>query len=71
MLQGWARKGRAMKTEALYVGVDVSKTHLDVAVCPTGEVWRASNDEAGINGIKERLATCSPAPGGNGGHRRI
>ena len=50
-----------METEALYVGIDVSKTHLDVAVSPTGELWRASNDEAGINRIKEWLATCSPA----------
>ena len=50
-----------MESETLYAGIDVSKTHLDVAVCPTGEVWRTTNDEAGINAIKERLSTCSPA----------
>ena len=50
-----------MESGAVYVGIDVSKRHLDVAVCPTGEVWRASNDEAGISGITERLAACSPA----------
>lgn len=49
-----------MKTEALYVGIDVSKAHLDVAVSTTGEVWRASNDEAGIKRLEQDLATRDP-----------
>lgn len=32
----------------VWVGVDVSKEGLDVAVRPTGEAWSAQNDKAGI-----------------------
>lgn len=49
-----------MESKASYVGIDVSKEHLDVAVLPTEEVWRTTNDERGITGLKERLATHTP-----------
>ena len=35
-----------MEQEAIYVGVDVSKAQLDVAVRPTGDSWEVSRDEA-------------------------
>ncbi len=45
----------------LYVGIDVAKTHLDVAVRPTGERWRVTNDEGGIEAIVSRLGAVEPA----------
>ncbi|MEZ4728217.1 MAG: hypothetical protein R3E79_13880 [Caldilineaceae bacterium] len=30
-----------------YVGIDVAKNHLDVAVWPSGQRWRYPRDEAG------------------------
>jgi transposase len=44
-----------MAEYAAFAGVDVSKGHLDVAVRPTGESWRAANDEAGIAETVARL----------------
>lgn len=37
-----------MAQEPLWVGIDVSKQHLDAAVAPTGQVWQVANDESGI-----------------------
>ena len=34
-----------MASENLYVGIDVSKRNLDVAVRPTHELWRVGNDD--------------------------
>jgi transposase len=31
-----------------FVGIDVAKAHLDLAVRPTGETWRVSHDDQGI-----------------------
>lgn len=39
----------------LYVGIDVSKAQLDVALLPTAECWRTPNDEAGIADLVQRL----------------
>ena len=44
-----------------YVGVDVSKVQLDVALLPTAECWSESNDEAGIARVVERLRGLAPA----------
>ncbi len=45
----------------VYVGIDVAKTHLDVAVRPTGERWRIPNDDDGIEGLVSRLEASHPA----------
>ena len=45
----------------LYVGIDVSKLTLDVAVLPTDEAWRSANDPAGIDTLAERIAGLGPA----------
>ncbi len=37
--------------EESYVGIDVSKAHLDLAVHLSGEPQRMANDDAGINAI--------------------
>ncbi len=44
-----------MQHSASYVGVDVSKHHLDVAFPGTRRVWRTRNDAAGIKALAERL----------------
>src|SRR3990172_6720860 len=49
-------------TEAqFYVGIDVSKSYLDVAVRPTGQQWRGSNTEEGLCQLVERLQGLSAA----------
>ena len=44
----------------VYVGIDVSKARLDVAVRPTGESWSLSNDEASTDELLERLGGIAP-----------
>jgi transposase len=39
----------------IYVGVDVSKARLDVALRPTGAGWSFPNDQAGIDALVSRL----------------
>jgi transposase len=43
-----------------YVGIDVSKAHLDVCVRPSGEAFRVANDEAGHAQLLTKLASSSP-----------
>lgn len=43
-----------------FIGIDVSKSNLDVAVRPMEEHWRCANDEAGIEALVERLAKLAP-----------
>jgi transposase len=43
-----------------FVGIDVSKDRLDVAVRPDGKRWSAANVEAEIGGIAEALSGLSP-----------
>lgn len=42
-------------TETLYVGIDVSKANLDVALRPTGEILRVPNTSEGIQSLIEKL----------------
>ena len=44
----------------MYVGIDVSKKRLDVAIRPSGERWSTANDEAGIASCVQRLSTLAP-----------
>jgi transposase len=48
-------------TSATFVGVDVAKERLDVAVRPSGEHWSVSNDDAGVAALVARLAPLGPA----------
>lgn len=50
-----------MNPEPLYVGLDVAKTQLDIAVRPTGQQWSAANNEAGIADVVTRLRSLAPA----------
>ena len=49
-----------MKQETVYVGIDVSKTCVDVAVRPTGQKWTISNDESRIGELVSRLKALDP-----------
>jgi transposase len=46
--------------ETVNVGIDVSKEHLDVAIRPTGERFRMTNDEKGFADLRKRLAKRRP-----------
>lgn len=43
----------------VFVGIDVSKDHLDVAVGP--EAWREAHDEAGMGHLVDRLRSLGPS----------
>ena len=44
-----------------YVGIDVSKAALDVAVLPAREAWQAADDPAGVGALVERVTALGPA----------
>lgn len=50
-----------MDTSAVFVGIDVSKTQLEVAVRPQGTAFAAAHDEPGITLVAERLRSLRPA----------
>ena len=59
-----------MSSEPVFVGLDVAKATLDVAVRPSGETWTVANDEAGmaqlvgqIRGLGATLIVCEATGG--------
>lgn len=50
-----------MEATPIFVGIDVSKARLDVAMRPTGERESVANDKAGIKALVKRLAEIQPA----------
>jgi transposase len=49
-----------MEVSLIFVGIDVSKAQLDVAIRPTGEKQSFANDKAGIKALVKRLAKIEP-----------
>ena len=49
-----------MEADGPYVGIDVSKDQLDIAVRPTGETWSMPNDASGITEVVQRVAQLHP-----------
>jgi transposase len=49
-----------MAVEAVYVGIDVSKARLDVAVWPLAERFSIANDPRGIAELVEKVAALKP-----------
>ncbi len=49
-----------MKEFQLFVGIDVSKERLDVAVRPTGETWQVPYDAEGIRSLAGCLRELAP-----------
>ncbi len=46
--------------QPLFVGIDVAKAQVDIAVRPTGECWTTPQTEAGIHDVVARLQTLAP-----------
>jgi transposase len=46
--------------QTCWIGIDVSKTELDVAVRPRGTRWQVRNDGAGIGALVERCVALAP-----------
>ena len=40
-----------MRSQEIFVGIDVAKGHLDIGVRPTREEWRVDNEEEGIQEV--------------------
>src|SRR5688572_30062923 len=49
-----------METTPRFVGIDVAKARLDVAVRPADDQWNVPNDEAGISQLVTRLQELAP-----------
>ncbi len=50
-----------MESSVTFVGIDVSKAHLDVAVLPTGEQWQTGNNPEDHQVLAQRLQQARPA----------
>jgi hypothetical protein len=44
-----------------FVGIDVAKAQLDIAVRPPGDRWAVTNDEPGIAALVAQLQTMAPS----------
>ena len=49
-----------MERELTYVGIDVSKDRIDVAVRPTRRTWSVSHDESEVGGLVAELSGLAP-----------
>jgi transposase len=49
-----------LEANPVFVGIDVSKARLDVAIRPTGEKDSVANDKVGIKALVKRLAEIQP-----------
>ena len=43
-----------------FIGIDVAKATLDIAVLPSGETWTVSKDDAGVHELLPRLLALTP-----------
>ena len=50
-----------MRSEGRYIGIDVAKKQLDIAVRPGEEQWSVANEEEGIAALVSRLQELGPA----------
>ena len=50
-----------MEGEARFVGIDVSKAQVDVAVRPTGKTWTLPYDQTRIEGLIPQIVDLEPA----------
>ena len=55
----------------MFVGIDVSKDWVDVAVHPTGETWHVGLDEEAVDGLVRKLRDLGAADRRHGGHGRV
>ena len=50
-----------MAGEPTYVGIDVSKAQVDVAIRPTGQRWAVSYDDGGVEELVSQMVNLGPA----------
>lgn len=50
-----------MENQPVFVGIDVAKGHVDVALRPSGEHWQSPTTEAALAALVERLRRHAPA----------
>ena len=60
-----------MTQESIYVGIDVSKERIDVAVRPTGRNWSVSYDGASVDDLVTQLKDLKAGRRDYGVHRRV
>lgn len=49
-----------MAEDILFIGIDVSKAWLDIAIEPTGDYWRAENNDIAITKLADHLVELNP-----------
>ena len=49
-----------MAATPCFVGIDVAKAQLDIALRPTGERWAVTNDDTGIAALVAQLQAMPP-----------
>jgi len=49
-----------MGSVGIFVGIDVAKAQLDVAIRPSGEYFTAPHDDPGVSGVVQRLCALQP-----------
>jgi transposase len=58
-----------MVSRPVFLGIDVSKATLDLAVRPSGETWQVPNDPAAMPALVTRVRAAAPALIVPRGHR--
>ena len=57
-----------MKQEEIYVGIDVAKDRVDVAIRPGGDQWNVNYDERGVGRACVLPTDCRTRRGAAGGN---
>jgi len=60
-----------MVEAAVYIGIDVAKAQLDLAIHASDHVWRVANDADGIAATVCRLGEPGAGEDRAGSHRRL
>ena len=50
-----------MRTQELFIGIDVCKDRLDIANDSNSETWSETNDDSGISSLIDRLRSLKPS----------
>jgi transposase len=54
------KRGRSVTMADVFIGIDVAKAQLDVAVRPSDEHWQVANTEVAIADLVQRVAALAP-----------
>jgi hypothetical protein len=57
--------------DVFYVGIDIAKAQLDIAVRPSGQQWVSPHDEAGIAEVSALAGTAAPVDRAGGDGRAL